>query len=115
MARPLISSDALRERLDVYLARGEREMLASTAQSAGLGLSAFVRRAALGQRLTAVPAIPAAQWQALSKTAANLNQIAHAINSGRATGVPAAAIEDLAIQLRAVRLSLMSTDRPGES
>ena len=115
MARPLIASNALRERLDVYLAPAERAIIAGKADSAGLGLSTFVRRAALAQRIAAAPVIPAQQWAALSKTAANLNQIAHAINSGNASGVPPDAIEDLTDLLRAVRLSLTSQESGGAS
>ena len=110
MARPMIASNALRERLDVYIAPAERSLIAAKANSAGLGLSTFVRRAALAQRIAAVPIIPAQQWTELSKVAANLNQIAHAINSGNANGVQADAIEDLTELLRAVRLSLTSQE-----
>ena len=110
MARPMIPSDALRERLDIYVAPAERSVIAAKAGCAGLGLSTFVRRAALAQRVAAAPVIPAQQWAALSKAAANLNQIAHAINSGRANGVPPGAIEDLTDLLRAVRISLTNQE-----
>ena len=110
MARPLISSNALRERLDIYLAPAERSVIAAKADSAGLAMSAFVRRAALAQKVASAPYIAAEQWSTLSKATANLNQIAHAINSGNANGVQADAIEDLTELLRAVRLSLTSQE-----
>ena len=63
-------SDAELAQLD--LARGE----------AGLRRGSYLRAAALGQLQPTVPAINREAWTALSRAAANLNQIARRSNAG---------------------------------
>lgn len=115
MARPLLSSTVLRDSIDLYLNAEERRDIEAKAQKTGLPLSTFIRRSALGQKVEAPPGeFSLKRWQELARTTANLNQISKALNEGRATGIEPAVIDELAEQVRLLRLELLSRQEAGE-
>jgi hypothetical protein len=98
--------EKLRGQLTVYLTGAEREEIDRKATDAGLGLSAYIREAALGHRVQAVPSGNIEHWRELARVGANLNQLAYAINAGKASGVDLDTIRALAEQVRLLRLDL---------
>lgn len=106
MKERYLPKERLRRKLDFYLAPDEQAAVAQKAKLAGLPVSAFVRHAALGLTVQTIPSANVAHWRELARLAGNLNQIAHAINCGLATGVDSACIEQLAEQVRLLRLDL---------
>ena len=107
MSRPLLRKNELRRKVDCYFSNRELEQIQSQANQVGLPLSAFIRRASLGTKITALPAINATAWQELSHTTANLNQISKHLNSGKDYGIHPQVIDDLAEQVRQLRLQLL--------
>lgn len=66
------------------LTAGERAIVRARAHAAGLTVSAFLRRAALGQQVRARPGqVRRDAVYHLSKIGTNLNQLAHAANVAR--------------------------------
>lgn len=110
MGRPLMRECELRQRIDVYLAADERDEITRRAAEARLPVSAFIRRAAMGQRVRTVPTGNATRWASLSRLSANLNQIARHLNSGRVDGIDAGTVEALLGEVRALRLELMGAE-----
>lgn len=111
MGRPLVRECELRTRIDVYLAADERTEITRRAAEAHLPVSAFIRRAAMGQRVSTVPAGNATRWASLARLSANLNQIARHLNCGRVGGIDAGTVETLLGEVRALRIELMGADR----
>lgn len=110
MARQLLPRAALRDGLDLYLNADERRQIEEKARASGLSMSSFIRRAALGQKVEAPPGEGSVRrWQALARTTANLNQIAHSINAGRATGIDPLVIRELTEQVRLLRLEILGS------
>ena len=110
MAQPLLPQNLLRRRFDIYVNSDELSQIGAKARQTHLPISTFVRTSALAQKIQAPPTEASIQrWQQLARVSANLNQIAHAIASGKATGVDIATIEDLAEQVRLTRLELLGT------
>lgn len=107
MPQKLLTRRELRQRVEVYLNDDELHRVGTKAEAAGLSRSGFIRRVALGQRVDAVPTANADNWQSLARLAGNLNQIAHAINAGRAEGVDPALIDALQHEVRALRRALL--------
>lgn len=107
MARPLLREWELRERFDIYLTPLERGAISERAKLAGMPLSAFIRKSALGQKVSALPAINAEQWSRLSGLGSNLNQLAHHANAGTLDGADLALLEELSEQVRQIRHALM--------
>ena len=99
MARPKKAPDELRtERLSgVRLTAAELHHVEAMAAAAGVGVAEFSRRAILGQRILARRSdVNERTLAELNRIGVNLNQIAHAGNSGR--GLPdmtAAALDEL--------------------
>lgn len=111
MVRPLQPAANLRDRFDLYLTDAERATIRDKATAAGLSVSAFIRRAALGQRCNAVPAIAADQWAKLGRMAANLNQIAKHLNEGEPfSAADAISIDELRFHLADIRMALTGRD-----
>ena len=107
MQRPMyLPKEKVRTLLAVYLTEAERREIEQKALAAGLGQSAFIRNAALGAPILVIPSGNAKHWESLARVGANLNQIAKAINSHRATGVDIEIINALAEQVRLLRLEL---------
>jgi len=66
---------------NLRLTAGERTVLRNRAHAAGLTVSAFIRRAALGKRVRARPGhLRRDAIYQLSKIGNNVNQLAHAAN-----------------------------------
>jgi hypothetical protein len=81
MSRPLLSPDKLKTTASTYLSPAEREQVQARADAAHLPLAAFLRRAALGQRVHAVPTGNAARWAELARTTAALSNLAKHANA----------------------------------
>lgn len=109
MPHPLLPSASLRSRFDLYLNPTELSHIKAHAAAAHLSVSAFIRRAALGRKIEPPPSpINMEAWRSLAKVGNNLNQLAYAVASGRAHGVDADVIQDLAEQVRQLRLALVT-------
>lgn len=110
MAHPLLPRQVLRGRFDLYLNEAEREAIGAKAKRVNLPVSAYIRQAALAQRIQAPPpAVNIRAWQEAARWSSNLNQIAHAIASGKATGVDANTILELGESVRALRIELLAS------
>lgn len=108
MAQPLLPQEALRHRFDIYLNAAELIRVRAKAREAHLPISTFVRHAALAQPVQAPPSeISIAAWQDMARVAGNLNQLAHAIAAGRAAGVDVETIQQVAEQVRLLRMELI--------
>ena len=107
MARPLIESSALRKPLEIYLADAERQSIQTKATTAGLPLSGFVRKAALGHPVATLPQPNAEKWQELARLSANLNQLAKAANGGDRVAVDSGLLYEVAVLVRGLRLDLI--------
>lgn len=107
MGRPLYLKQSLRTKIDCYLTPAEREVVAEKSQAAHLPISAFMRQAALGQRVHSVPTGNAERWAELATLAANLNQLTHHANAGQDIGVPASLLEGLHREVQALRRELL--------
>ena len=87
MARPRLGEEHRRTRtLGVRLTASEAEALSEQARSARLSLGAYVRRRALGQRVSVSEErrLGAGELRELNRIGVNLNQIARLLNSGAA-------------------------------
>lgn len=99
MARPTKAPEERRtERLSgVRLTAAELHHVEDMAARAGLGVAEFCRRAIMGQRILSRRSdVNERTLAELNRIGVNLNQIAHAVNSGR--GLPdmtAAALDEL--------------------
>lgn len=114
----LIHSKAKRvNRVSIYLDDCELEAIFQKLQlsngvhpfTAGRLIAEHFRRAEKNQRPASLPApeINRNAWVQLSRTTGNLNQLAHAINIGRATGVELKTLVDLRIQVEHLRSALL--------
>ena len=118
MGNKLLAPCDLRRKFDLYLTAAERHQLEIKANAARLPMSIFLRRVALAKKLTQPPSeIARAQYADLARVGANLNQIAAAINSGRANGIDVEVINDLAQQVQLLRMQLIGAtgDEPLEN
>jgi len=112
---PKDPAHALSEKINVRFTAPEFAAIHAAAALHGLGLAAFLRRAALGYRLPpAVPAINRAAYAALARLAGNLNQWMHAINAGIAPSVPQPSLEELRRLLRLLRADLLGARRDSQ-
>lgn len=108
MAQPLLPQEALRHRFDIYLNAAELAQVRAKARQARLATSTFVRQAALAKPVQAPPSkISISAWQDMSRVGSNLNTLAHAIASGRATGVDIEIVQQVAEQVRLLRMELI--------
>jgi hypothetical protein len=113
MAQPLLPQEALRHRYDIYLSRSELAQIRIKAREARLPVSTFIRHSALAQPVQAPPSeVSVHAWQDMARVAGNLNQLAHAVASGRAAGVDIEAVQQVAEQVRLLRMELIGA-RPG--
>ena len=118
MGNKLLSAADLRKRFDIYLTDDERAVLEIKARAACLPMSTFLRRVALKKKIEQPPAeISRTQYAELARVGSNLNQIAAAINAGKACGVDVDVIQELARQVRILRMQLIgaSVDGPAQS
>lgn len=107
MGRPLLTSEEMRKRVECYFNLTEKAEIAAKARRAGLSLSSYLREIALGHKVLALPSINVAQWQALSRTTANLNQIARHLNEGRQVTIDPLLLQQAIQEVQALRLALM--------
>lgn len=110
MGRPLMARSELRDAIEVYFSRAERETIERRAGEAGLSLSSFIRRAALGQRVQTVPQPNAARWQELARLAANINQIAHHANITGEMALDPSALAEVGQAVQALRRDLLGVE-----
>jgi hypothetical protein len=118
MGNRLLSAAELRKRFDLYLTDDERAALEIKARAACLPMSTFLRRVALKKKIEQPPSeISRNQYAELARVGSNLNQIAAAINGGRASGVDVNVIHELATQVRLLRMQIIGAtgDEPAEN
>jgi hypothetical protein len=102
-------AEALRQPLKIFLSGEERKAVAAKASGTGLALSAFIRRAALGMKVSSIPQPNAEKWQELARLSANLNQLTKAANGGAGIQVDSALLYEVAVLVRGLRLDLIGT------
>ena len=108
MGNALLSAAELRKRFDLYLTDNERAVLEVKARAACLPMSTFLRRVALKKKIEQPPKeISRKQYAELARVGSNLNQIAAAINAGKADGIDVDVIHELATQVRLLRMQLI--------
>ena len=103
--------DRRKIKVSINLNLAEAGQLSFKAEDAGMDTAAYIRVAALGNTITAVPAINRAAYISLGKLAGNLNQLMRAINSGSAGIISGdqlgSAVAQLRSEVQALRTSLM--------
>ena len=90
----------------------ELAQVRAEAEALGVPVVELIRRAVLGRRFSAVPAINREAWGRLGPLAANLNQYVKAINAGQATGAPLKLLELLRAEVAALREALLGRGDP---
>ena len=118
MGNRLLSAAELRKKFDLYLDDDERATLEIKARVARLPMSTFLRRVALAKKIEQPPSeISRSQYAELARVGSNLNQIAAAINAGFAHGIDVEVINELAVQVRLLRLQLVGAtgDEPAQN
>jgi len=109
MPRPLISSQDLRHRFDLYLASHEVEQLRELARVARLPMSTYLRRLALRQSIQMPPTeFAVAQWRELGRLANNINQLARLAHAGQLPQETDAALAEVAQLLRQLRIDVLA-------
>ncbi len=112
--RPRLGAGRRRQFRGLYLDPQEEMRIAASASAAGLAIGRFIRRSALGQRVHAVPSIEnLSAWRDLARLAANLNQVATAINRGRIEVVGdgvARLLVQIGLEVAALRAQLIGAD-----
>lgn len=81
MSRPILPATSLKTPVSTYLTPTEKSLVAEKAAAAHLTLAAFLRKAALGQRIHAVPTGNAKKWSELARTTAALSNLAKHANA----------------------------------
>jgi len=98
--------------IGVRVSPAEYAQLCAKAEHLGMTPAHFLRAAALSRRLPA-PAVPAAnreQYAELARLAANLNQLTRLANKGRPVVVREELLQQIADQLRWLRLALVGLE-----
>lgn len=95
--------------IGVRVSASEYTALRAKAGQMGLTPAQWLREAALSRRLPSppVPPINREQYAELARLSANLNQLAHAANSGQHVIVDDALLQRLAGEVRRLRLALI--------
>lgn len=108
MGRPPKDPTLVRSvQLNVDLSPAEIDVLRELAAQFRLPLRAFVRRAALGTKLPpVVPPVNSELARDLSRVGGNLNQLLHAVNTGKVKDPPAVDLLELQSLLAQVRRQL---------
>lgn len=115
MGRPLIKAETLRTKIDCYFSLLEREEISAKARRAGLPLSTFIRKSALGNKVSALPKINLELWHSLARTTANLNQIAKHLNEGKVVNIDPMLLEEVKKEVKSLRLGLIGNHHDSES
>lgn len=89
------------------------ELAALDARRGSIRRGEWLRLSAFGKPPRPIPAVNREAWRELSRTASNLNQLAHSSNAGEAVdGVELSeALASLRIQLDQLRLTLIGGDQ----
>ncbi len=95
--------------IGVRVSAKEYEALKAKAEQMGMTPAQWLREAALTRRLPSppVPEINREKYGELARLSANLNQLAHAANSGQAVAVSDALLWKLAAEVARLRLALI--------
>lgn len=104
----------LRHVVAIRLSRSERTHVERLASEAGLPPATFIRQAALSAVVLAraeIPAVNRETYLELARVGSNLNQIAHHLNAGTATGVDESVVRRLAAVAKSLALQVLS-ERP---
>ena len=98
--------------IGVRVTPAELEQLRGRAADMGMTPAALLREAALSRRMPSppVPAINRDEYASLARLAANLNQLAHAANSGQAVAVDAELLRNLTGEVARLRLALLGVE-----
>lgn len=112
MPRPKISTDSKRCRVECYLSTDERNAIETNAKTAGLPLSVFLRKSALGHPVSVLPTGNAKRWSELARFVSNLNQLAHAANSGQVVGIQPSDLAAMSREVQALRRGLLGEAEP---
>jgi hypothetical protein len=104
-------------RVSIYLSNAELDAVIQKLQlpmgthpfSVGRAIADHFRRSEMNQRPAPVPApeVNRYAWATLARTTANLNQLTHAINSGKASGVDVQTLETVRVQVENLRCALL--------
>lgn len=103
-----------RATIGVRVSDPEYAALRERAAQMGMTPAQWLREAALSRRLPSLP-VPVAnreQYAELARLAANLNQLAHAANSGEPVQVSDELLMDVAGQVKHLRLVLIGAEKP---
>lgn len=94
----------------------EYTQLSERAARMGYSPSKWLREAALSRRLPPppVPTINCEQYVKLARLAANLNQLAHAANEGKQVIVSSALLNQIADEVKKLRLGLLGAGSPDD-
>ncbi|MGQ7019987.1 plasmid mobilization protein [Vibrio cholerae] len=104
--KPLDAKDKRTHTVSVRLNEAELEQLDSERAERKMQRGAYLRSAFLNQVPPVVPEINRQAWFELSKAAANLNQIAKALNHGKPVG-----LGEIIDQLAKFRCMLLEADK----
>lgn len=110
--RPRVSDvDRRSIKVSINLSQSEAEQLSLKSEDVGMECASYIRVAALGNTITAVPAVNRDAYLNLGKLAGNLNQLMRAINTGNAGIVNGEqvlpALQKLRAEVQALRASLV--------
>jgi len=99
--------------ITVRVSPAEHETLATKAAEMGIPPAQWLRDAALKRRLPSlpVPAINRKQYAELARLSANLNQLAHAANTGYTVTVAEKLLSDLQEEVRRLRYALINQEK----
>lgn len=74
----------------------------------------WLRMAAIDRLPSTIPALNREAWVELARLAGNLNQFQAAINQGRASGYPSKFLEEVLLEVKALRSDLIGVGRINE-
>ncbi|MHA6892099.1 plasmid mobilization protein [Ralstonia pseudosolanacearum] len=106
-----ISKGGLRNVVAIRLSKDERALVEKRAAETGLPSATFIRQAALGAVVPTraeIPAVNRDTYLELARVGSNLNQIAHHLNAGTATGVDERIVRRLADVTKLLALQILS-------
>lgn len=99
--------------IGVRVSPAENALLQAKAEHMSMTAAQWLREAALSRRLPSPPApeINREQYAELARLSANLNQLAHAANSGQPVIVSDAILQALTAEVKRLRLALLGTGK----
>jgi hypothetical protein len=103
----------LRKVMAIRLTPAERACVKAKATEAGLPPATFVRQVALGTVVSPpapIPEVNRETYLELAKMGGNLNQVAHHLNAGMATGVDEAFVRRLAEVVKNLALRVIELE-----